>query len=67
MKKPLLNLEQREAIRLDTYYGANLNFSLAVIRFRRELYRSSHFGWFLMKFFDYTAKIEVRYKTNKDK
>ena len=39
MKKPLLNQEQREAIRLDTYYGAHLKLNLAVKGFLRAVYR----------------------------
>jgi len=43
MKRPLLNLEQRESIRLDTYSGAFLRLHLAFKKLERETYRDSNY------------------------
>ena len=40
MKKPLFNLEQREAIRLKTYIGAEMELKLAFMKCRREIYEN---------------------------
>ena len=62
MKKPYLDLEQREAIRNDSYYGAKSTLSLAIQKVRRDIFKSSFLGWFFMKYFDYLFKTEVKLK-----
>ena len=62
MRKPILNSEQRELIRHKTHSGAILEFGLALDKLRREIYRSSVFGWFYVQYFDLIFKIELTYK-----
>ena len=47
MKRPLLNMDQRQSIRLETLEGATLEMNLAVQHLRRDVYKTK--GWLAMK------------------
>ena len=47
MKKPLLNEDQRRAIKLNTLEGTILKFSLELSRLKRDSYREK--GYFYMR------------------
>lgn len=55
MKKPIFNLEERFDMKHNTYLGAKLMFRLALLKLRREIYKSSVLGWLHMKYFDYAS------------
>lgn len=65
MRKPLLNLEQRNEIRLDTFRGAQLELFLARKRLSRDIYREN--GWIAMKISNWLIdriKLNTRWKNN---
>jgi hypothetical protein len=39
MKKLLLNQQEREAVRLGTFIGAQIKLNLAIMRLKRDTYR----------------------------
>ncbi|MGR3218486.1 MAG: hypothetical protein ACUZ8H_01530 [Candidatus Anammoxibacter sp.] len=61
MKRPLLNLDQRWEIKMDTYSGALLKLRLAGLRFKRDV---GCVRWYL--FWRWVKIWEVRLKTSED-